>query len=78
MEAQLNNAGYSQAQRLFKQGLVVIDDLDAWSKYQSAAGIEPIAVLTRHLTRHAAEELGVKHIIENATLLEPELAKFTA
>lgn len=42
------------------------------------AGIEPIAVLTGHLNREQAEKLGVKHIIENVTLLEPELEKFTA
>lgn len=41
------------------------------------AGIEPIAVLTGHLNREEAEKLGVKHIIENVTLLEPELVKFT-
>lgn len=51
---------------------------DAASDMQMAwnAGVEPIAVLTGHLTRQQAEELGVKHIIENVTLLEPELEKF--
>lgn len=41
------------------------------------AGVEPIAVLTGHLTRLQAEELGVKHIIDDVTLLENELAAFT-
>jgi HAD superfamily hydrolase (TIGR01509 family) len=51
---------------------------DAASDMQMAwnAGVEPIAVLTGHLNRQQAEELGVKHIIERVTLLEPELAKF--
>lgn len=44
----------------------------AWS-----ANIEPIAVLTGHLNRQQAAELGVKHIIENVLLLEPELEKIT-
>ncbi len=37
------------------------------------AGVEPIAVLTGHLDRSKAERLGVKHIVENVTLLEAEL-----
>lgn len=51
---------------------------DAASDMQMAwnAGVEPIAVLTGHLNRQQAEGLGVKHIIENVTLLEPELEKF--
>lgn len=51
---------------------------DAASDMQMAwnAGVEPIAVLTGHLNRQQAEELGVKHIIENVTLLESELEKF--
>lgn len=52
---------------------------DAASDMQMAwnAGIEPIAVLTGHLTRQQAEELGVKRIIENVTLLEPELEQMS-
>lgn len=51
---------------------------DAASDMQMAwnAGIEPIAVLTGHLTREEAEKLGVKHIIQDVTLLEDELQKF--
>jgi phosphoglycolate phosphatase-like HAD superfamily hydrolase len=40
------------------------------------AGIEPIAVLTGHMTREQAKKLGVKHIIDNVALLETELDKF--
>jgi phosphoglycolate phosphatase-like HAD superfamily hydrolase len=52
---------------------------DAQSDMQMAwnAGVEPVAVLTGHLSRHEAEELGVKHIIEKVTLLEDELATFS-
>ncbi len=50
---------------------------DAASDMQLAwnAGVQPIAVLTGHLTRRQAEELGVRHIIDNVTLLEAELAR---
>ncbi len=53
---------------------------DATGDMQMAwnAGIEPVAVLTGHLNREQAEKLGVRHIIENVTLLEPELGKFTS
>jgi phosphoglycolate phosphatase-like HAD superfamily hydrolase len=52
---------------------------DAASDMQMAwnADIEPIAVLTGHLNREEAEKIGVKYVIENITLLEPELRKFT-
>ncbi len=48
---------------------------DAANDMQMAwnAGVEPIAVLTGHLTRQQAEKLGVKHIIEKVTMLEAEL-----
>lgn len=50
---------------------------DAASDMQMAwnAGITPIAVLTGHLTREEAEKIGVKHIVQNVTLLEDELTK---
>ncbi len=50
---------------------------DAQSDMEMAwnAKVEPIAVLTGHLSKQEAEELGVKHIIEKVTALEPELAK---
>ncbi|HSD55862.1 MAG TPA: HAD-IA family hydrolase, partial [Candidatus Saccharimonadales bacterium] len=50
---------------------------DAASDMQMAwnAGVEPIAVLTGHLSEQEAKQLGVKHIVDNVTLLEPELHK---
>ncbi|MFI5275437.1 MAG: HAD family hydrolase [Candidatus Saccharimonadales bacterium] len=53
---------------------------DAASDMQMAwnAGVEPIAVLTGHLSRKQAQELGVKHIIDNVTLIEPELQRINA
>jgi HAD superfamily hydrolase (TIGR01509 family) len=50
---------------------------DAQSDMQMAwnAGIEPIAVLTGHLSRKEAEELGVKHILADVTHLEELLKK---
>lgn len=39
-----------------------------------SAGVEPIVVLTGHLSRPQAEELNVKHIIADVTLLGSELA----
>lgn len=51
---------------------------DATADMQMAwnAGIEPVAVLTGHLNRGQAEELGVKHIIENVLSIESELRNF--
>jgi phosphoglycolate phosphatase len=37
------------------------------------AHVIPVAVLTGHLNRKEAEELKVKHIIDNVTLIENEL-----
>jgi phosphoglycolate phosphatase-like HAD superfamily hydrolase len=51
-------------------GDAVTDMQMAWN-----ASIEPIAVLTGHLDRKQAEKLGVKHIVEDVTLLEPVLQK---
>lgn len=49
---------------------------DAATDMQMAwnAGIEPIAVLTGHLSRKQAEGLGVKHIVDNVKLIEAELS----
>lgn len=48
---------------------------DAQSDMQMAwnAKVEPVAVLTGHLSRQEAEYLGVKFIIEDVTKLEPVL-----
>jgi phosphoglycolate phosphatase len=40
------------------------------------AGIEPVVVLTGHLSRAQAEELKVRHIIDDVTKLEPILSQF--
>lgn len=40
-----------------------------------AAGVEPIVVLTGHLNRQQAEELGVRFVIDDVTQLEDVLAK---
>ncbi len=48
---------------------------DAKSDVQMArnAGVEPVVVLTGHLARNKAEELGVKYIINDVTQLEQVL-----
>lgn len=43
-----------------------------------AAGITPVVVLTGHLSREDAEELGVKYIIEDVTNLEEVLSQLNA
>jgi phosphoglycolate phosphatase-like HAD superfamily hydrolase len=43
-----------------------------------AAHIEPVVVLTGHLTRKEAEELGVKHIISDVTKLEGVLSSLNS
>jgi phosphoglycolate phosphatase len=50
---------------------------DAKSDVQMAyrANIKPVVVLTGHLSKSEAEELGVKHIIEDVTKLESLLYK---
>jgi phosphoglycolate phosphatase len=57
---------------------VLVGDATGDMQMARNAGIEPIAVLTGHLNREQAVKLGVKHIIKNVTLLEPELEKFPA
>jgi phosphoglycolate phosphatase-like HAD superfamily hydrolase len=41
-----------------------------------SAGIKPVVVLTGHLNRNQAEDLGVKYIIEDVTKIEKVLTKF--
>lgn len=43
-----------------------------------AAGVEPVVVLTGHLSRQEAEEMGVRYIIEDVTKLENILEKISA
>jgi phosphoglycolate phosphatase-like HAD superfamily hydrolase len=66
------DAGVTQAETVFV-GDAASDMRTAWN-----AGIEPVAVLTGHLNREQAEQLGVKHIIDKVTLLEPELEKIAS
>ncbi|MBA3724094.1 MAG: HAD family hydrolase [Candidatus Levybacteria bacterium] len=51
---------------------------DAKTDVQMAysADVEPVVVLSGHLSKEEAKELGVKHIIDNVTLLEKELERF--
>jgi HAD superfamily hydrolase (TIGR01509 family) len=55
---------------------VLVGDANTDMQMAWNAGIEPIAVLTGHLSRKEAQDLGVKHIIDNVTLLEEELDRF--
>lgn len=63
----LTKLGYSAEQA------VVIGDAANDVKMAQAAGIQPVVVLTGHLTRHQAEELGVEDIIENVLNIESAL-----
>jgi len=53
--------------------------ISAWSgasfEMARSAGVTPIVVLTGHLDREEARELGMEHIVEDVTLVEGELAK---
>ncbi|MCL2451349.1 HAD family hydrolase [Candidatus Saccharibacteria bacterium] len=53
---------------------------DAVSDMQMAwnAGIEPVAVLTGHLSRAGAKKIGVKYIIDDVTKLESVLEQLNA
>ena len=64
-----------QTQRVRHEESVLVGDAESDMKMARNAGVEPIAVLTGHLNRRQAEDLGVRHIIENVTLLESELLK---
>jgi HAD superfamily hydrolase (TIGR01509 family) len=57
------------------QETVVVGDGKSDVQMARNAGVEPLVVLTGLLTREEAEGLGVRHIIDNVTLLEPELGK---
>lgn len=67
-----------EAENVMPEETVLVGDAAGDMQMAWNAGIEPIAVLTGLLSREQAEELGVKHIIENVTLLESELKKFPA
>lgn len=65
-----------EAQGVSPSETVLVGDAETDMQMAWNAGIEPIAVLTGHLDREKTEKIGVKHSIENVTLLEPELQKF--
>lgn len=52
---------------------VLVGDAATDIQMAQGAGIEPVAVLTGHLNRQEAEELGVRYIIDQVTELEPVL-----
>jgi HAD superfamily hydrolase (TIGR01509 family) len=66
-----------EAQNVKPEHAVLVGDAASDMQMAWNAGVEPIAVLTGHLNRQEAKKLGVKHIIENVILLEPELKKLT-
>lgn len=66
-----------EAQGVKPEETVLVGDAATDMQMAWNAGIEPIAVLTGHLNRQQAEELGVKHVIDNVTLLESELHTFS-
>ncbi|HSH55649.1 MAG TPA: HAD family phosphatase [Candidatus Limnocylindrales bacterium] len=70
------------AQKIMKeQGIaaehaVMVGDAGNDVRMAQAAGIKPIVVLTGHLNREEAEELGVRYIIPDVTHLEEVLSQF--
>lgn len=52
---------------------VMVGDAENDMKFAFAAGLTPIAVLTGHLSREQAKNLGVKYIISDVTKLEEVL-----
>jgi len=58
-----------------KEQTVMVGDAENDVLMAKNAGITPIVVLTGHLKKNEAEELGVKYIINNITLLEDVLER---
>jgi len=56
-----------------KEETIMVGDSKYDMKMAFAAGVCPVAVLTGHLSRKQAEEMGVKYIIEDVTKLESVL-----
>lgn len=71
LETILKNTGCSPAEAIF------VGDAKNDVVMARNAGVEPVVVLTGHLNRQQAEELGIKHIIGDVTKLEPVLEKLT-
>ena len=62
-----------ETQKVKPEEAVLVGDAASDMQMGWNAGVEPIAVLTGHLNREQAVELGVKHIIEDVTQLETAL-----
>ncbi len=59
-----------KAQGVNPEETIVVGDAPGDVRMAQAAGIEPVVVLTGHLTRPEAQKLGVRHIIPRVTELE--------
>lgn len=64
-----------EAQKVSFQNAVMVGDAKNDVLMARAARVEPIVVLTGHLDREQAVELGVNHIIDNVTMLRSVLAQ---
>jgi phosphoglycolate phosphatase len=62
-------------QNILPENTIMVGDASNDVRMARAAGIEPIVVLTGHLNRNEAAELGVKHIIDDVNQLEKVLAE---
>jgi HAD superfamily hydrolase (TIGR01509 family) len=66
-----------ETQNISPEEAVVVGDAENDMRMAWNAAVEPIAVLTGHLNRAQAAELGVSHIIDKVTSLPEELEKFS-
>jgi phosphoglycolate phosphatase-like HAD superfamily hydrolase len=57
------------------QETVVLGDSKSDAQMSRNAEIEPVVLLTGFLTREEAEGLGVKHVIDDITIVEPKLIR---
>lgn len=64
-------------QKIAKEQTVLVGDAKGDVFMAQRAGVEPIVVLTGHLNRKQAEDLGVKYIIKDVTTVEQVLDKLS-
>ncbi|MBN2095327.1 MAG: HAD family hydrolase [Candidatus Aenigmarchaeota archaeon] len=64
-----------EKQKVLPEEMIFVGDAKGDVQAARAAGVEPVVVLTGHLTKSQAEELGVRHIIQDVTKLEAVLPK---
>lgn len=64
-----------RTQNVLPENTIMVGDAKNDVMMARNAGIEPVVVLTGHLSKLEAEELAVKHIIEDVTKLEHILTK---